>query len=169
MISQVGLYSQVFYFLAPCPCHTAELLLALNAAESATAQICGNAGRAAAAEGIHHPVALIGASQYDARQQGERFLRRVLAARFLPSADGWQAPHVGHLFSLVQPLHHVVVKLVRHLLRFPRPYHELRGICEEPARYIHRRISLLPCDDIQNPVSELRQTVSHREDIMICA
>ena len=58
---------------------------------------------------------------------------------------------------------------MRHLLRFPCPYHKLRGIGEEPARDVNRRIGLLPSDDVENSVAELRQAVSDREDIMICA
>ena len=126
MILQVGLYPHVFYFLAPCLRHTAKLLLALNAAESASAEVGGNARGATAAEGVEHPVALVRRGKDDAGQEGERLLRRVLATRLLPPAYGRQSPHVGHLFALVQPFHHVVVKLVRHLLRLPRPYHKLR-------------------------------------------
>ena len=116
MISQVGFNPQVLYLLSPRHCHTAELLLALDAAESSSAQIGGNTRRSAAREGVHHPVALVSTCQYDARQQGERLLRWMLAARLLPSADGRQSPHVGHLLPVVQPFHHVVVKLMRHLL-----------------------------------------------------
>ena len=169
MISQVSLYSNAFYLLTSCLCHTTELLFALNAAESAAAQVGGYASCSAATERIEHPVALIRACQYNACQQRERFLRWVLAARLLPSPDGRQSPHVGHLFPVVQPFHHVVVEFMRHLLRFPRPYHKLSGIGEEPARDVHWRIGLLPCDDVENPVAELRQAVSHRKDIMICA
>ena len=160
MISQVSLYSNVFYLLTSCLCHTTELIFALNTTESATAQVGGYASCSATAEWIEHPVALVRACQYDTRQQRERFLRWVLAARLLPSANGRQSPHVGHLLPIVQPFHHVVVKLMRHLLRFPCPYHKLSGIGEEPARDIHWRIGLLPSDDVENSVAELRQAAS---------
>ena len=116
MTPQVGFNPQVLYLLSPRLCHTAELLLSLDAAEPASAQIGGNASCTAAREWVQYPVALVSTCQYDARQQGERLLRRVLAARLLPSADSRQSPHVGHLLPVVQPFHHVVVKLMRHLL-----------------------------------------------------
>ena len=142
MISQVGFNPQVLYLLLPSLSHTAELLLALDAAESASAQIGGNARGAASREGVEYPVIPVRTCQDDTRQQSERFLRWVLAARLLPSSDGRQSPHVGHLFPVVQPFHHVVVELMRHLFGFPRPYHKLRGIGEESARDVHRRIRL---------------------------
>ena len=90
MISQVGFNPQVLYLLPPSLSHTAELLLALDAAESASAQIGGNASCTAAREGVYHPVTIVGTCQYDASQQGERFLSRMFAERLLQSDNSRQ-------------------------------------------------------------------------------
>lgn len=58
---------------------------------------------------------------------------------------------------------------MRNFLTFPRPNDKLGGVCEETARDVGWRIGFLPRDDIQYLVPQLRQTVSHRKYVVVCA
>ena len=56
---------------------------------------------------------------------------------------------------------------MRNLHAFPCPDDELGGVGEETARDVDRRIGLLPGNHVQNPVAKFRETISHREDVVV--
>ena len=91
----------------------------------------------------------------------------MLCASLFPRSDGGQSPHIGHLLVAVDMLHQVVIIIMCHLLTLTSPDDELRGIGEITARDVGRRVSLCPCDDIQNLVAQLRQAVGDRENIVV--
>ena len=144
-------------------------LLAIDAQKTTLQQIGRYARGGTAAEGVEHPVAGPCRRHEHAGEQGEGFLRGMFAAGLFPRRDGGQAPHVGHLFPVVEKLHQVIVEIVCLLLAFAGPDEELGAVGEVPAGDIGRRIGLHPRHDVQNLVAQFRQTSGYGEDVVIGA
>ena len=93
----------------------------LDADEAASDEIRRDAGRGTARERIEDQVALAACGENRPHDERKRLLRRMLAARLLPRRDRRHPPHVRHLPPARQPVHQVVVEIVRDLLPLPRP------------------------------------------------
>ena len=99
-----------------------EVVAALLDADEATAdEIRRDAGCGTARERIEDQVALAACGENRPHDERKRLLRRMLAARLLPRRDRRHPPHVRHLPPARQPVHQVVVEIVRDLLPLPRP------------------------------------------------
>ena len=98
----------------------------LDADEAASDEIRRDAGRGTARERIEDQVALAARGENCPHDERKRLLRRMLAARLLPRRDRRHPPHVRHLPPASQPVHQVVVEVVRNLLPLPRPEKPMR-------------------------------------------
>ena len=105
----------------------------------------------------------------DSHEEREGLLSGVLALRLLPSGDGGQPPHVGHLLVVVEVLHQGVVEVMWLLGALPRPDDELRGVGEVAAGDVGRRIGLRPGDDVEDFEAELGELVGYGEDVVVGA
>ena len=92
----------------------------------------------------------------------------MLALRLLPSGDGGQSPHVGHLLVVVEVLHQGIVEEMRLLGALPRPDDELCRIGEVSAGDVGRRIGLRPGDDVEDFEAELGELVGYGDTAYGC-
>ena len=165
----VGEDGQRLQFLPSSLTQIEKLPLPVYAEETPAQEVGGDARGAAPGEGVENPSPGLCRGEDDAGQQGERFLRGVLALRLLPSGDGRKSPHVGHLLALVEELHQLVVVEMRHLLLLASPDDELGGVGEVSARDVGRWIGLRPGDDVEDFEAELCEFVGYGEDVVVSA
>lgn len=149
--------------------HVDELALLFDAEVSPAGERGGDASGATAREGVENPRPMLRRGEDDAHEERQGLLGGMLALRLLPSGDGGQSPHVGHLLAIVELLHEVVVEVVRHLLLLPRPDHELGAVGEVTAGDVGWRIGLRPGDDVEDFEAQLRELVGYREDVVVGA
>ena len=133
MAYQVVVTRNILHLLASRLAQQAERLLLVDARKPTTAKVGGNARGGATAKRVENPVARMSGGKDHTHQKAQGFLGGVLAARLFPTADGWHAPHVGHLLAIVEVFHQFVVELMGHLLHLPRPNNKLCGVFEISA------------------------------------
>lgn len=96
-------------FLTAALAQLKVFLALVNAREIAPEQVGGNARGAASGERVEDVVAFVCASQYDTVEQVQRFLRRVLAAAFLPKPHRGKTPYIGQGNITIQAFHQFVI------------------------------------------------------------
>ena len=165
----VAIDFEVVYFLATLAADVGEFLLTLDAEVATACEVGGDACGRGTGEGVEHPGVLVGRGKDDAGEQGERLLRRVLAAGLFPWGNGWQSPHVGHLLVVIQVLHQRVVEMMGAFGTLACPDDELGRISEVAAADVWRRIGLSPRHDIQNLEAKFCEAVGDGEDVVIGA
>ena len=130
------------------------------AAEGVTAEAEGGDKRGAATtERVEDEVAFVGRGEEDAFEEGDGFLRGVLAEFFLPGFGRTDFPDGFHLFAAIGFLHELVVEGVAGLFVLGGPDKGFGGMGEVAAGEIGRRIGLDP----GNVVEELEAELLHGE------
>src|SRR6266702_2999114 len=130
------------------------------AAKSVTAEVkCGEERGAAAGEGVEDEVAFVGGGEEDALEEGDGFLRGVLAEFLLPGFGRTDFPDGLHLLAAIDFLHELVIEDVARFGVFGGPDDGFGRVGEITAGKIGRRIGLDP----GNVVEELEAELLHGE------
>ncbi len=116
---------------------------------------CGEERGATAGKGVEDEVAFVGGGEEDAFEEGDGFLRGVLAEFFLPGFGGTDFPDGFHLLAAIGFLHELVMEGVAGFGVFGGPDDGFGGVGEVAAGKIGRRIGLDPGNVVEKLEAEL--------------
>jgi len=111
--------------------------------------------RAGAEEGVEDEVAFVGGGEEDALDEGERFLRGMLAEALFLGGGRQDFPDGFHLAAGIHLLHQFVIEFVAGLFVARGPDDGFGGMSEVAAREIGRRIGLDPGNVVEQLEAEL--------------
>ena len=142
-------------FVQPLDCHPCPLCVEFDPHCAATFVASGQNGGAGAGEGVEDEVAFVGGGEENAFEEGDGFLRGMLAEALFPGFGGLDFPDGFHLLAAIGFFHELVVEGVAGFFVARGPDECFGGVREIAAREIGRRVGLDPGDVVEELEAEL--------------